>query len=73
MECSKTFFFYYSLIVAPECSLVETMYTVAEGEGAFVDIVVRTTNVVGVGQVCVLTTEADSAVAGKGTRFCNES
>ena len=41
------------------------MYTVAEGEGAFVDIIVETTDVAGVGQMCVLTTVAGSAMGGK--------
>ncbi len=41
------------------------MYTVAERSGAFVDVVVQTTSVSEVGQACVLTTEAGTAVAGK--------
>ncbi len=43
------------------------MYTVAEGSGAFVDVGVLT-NIIDVGQECVLTTEAGSAVGGKLTK-----
>ena len=37
----------------------------AEQEGAFVDVMVQTTDVTDVGQSCMLTTEAITAMAGK--------
>ena len=44
---------------------METEYTVAEREGAFIDVVVQTNDVVDVGTNCRLTTVDGSAIAGK--------